>query len=244
MKRIEGKIYRIVNKNDLDAFCYVGYTRKMYIGQILDWHIVKYKEYLRHPNSVKKLDTFALFNSYGVENCKIVLLEFVDESNNNLINERLKHHFDTLNCVNLFVKVSPTLTQKAQSKKKSRVPRIPRVPKEKKPKVIKVKKPKQTIEGTKAVQKRWREEHKDYRIGYRKKWDLEKPDYRAQYFQKNFETIKLKRRQHSEANKNRHKCKYCDYSCCNTNSMKRHILAKKHERNVLDHILLWLKLNR
>ena len=65
------KIYKIVS--DLGNLVYVDSTAKEYLSQRLQQHRHDYKQW---KNSKKNyLPVFEMFEKYGVENCKIILIE-------------------------------------------------------------------------------------------------------------------------------------------------------------------------
>jgi hypothetical protein len=65
------KIYKIVS--DLGNMVYVDSTAKEYLSQRLQQHRHDYKQW---KNSKKNyLPVFEMFEKYGVENCKIILIE-------------------------------------------------------------------------------------------------------------------------------------------------------------------------
>jgi len=99
------KIYKI--ESHLGPKIYIGSTTKEYLSQRMDTHRSDYKRWKNgNPN---KTMSFELFEEYGVENCKIVLLEtypciIYDERAS-----REAYYIRTLECVN---KVIPNRTPK------------------------------------------------------------------------------------------------------------------------------------
>lgn len=102
-----GKIYKIEPINGEEGDIYIGSTTKVYLSQRLDTHRSNYKGFLR--GEIRLITSFNLFNKYGVENCKIILLELVNVNTKDELLAREAHYIKTLNCVN---KVIPLRTDK------------------------------------------------------------------------------------------------------------------------------------
>ena len=72
-KYLKGKIYKVVdigyNK------CYVGSTCAE-LSHRMSGHINKYKGFINGKEQKGKVRVYDLFNEYGVENCKIELIEY------------------------------------------------------------------------------------------------------------------------------------------------------------------------
>lgn len=96
-----GKIYKIEPLNGDEADIYIGSTTKEHLSQRMVTHRSDYKRFLNG----KKSDTTAynLFNKYGIENCKIILLELVNVNSKDELLEREAHYIKALNCVNKVV---------------------------------------------------------------------------------------------------------------------------------------------
>ena len=65
------KIYKIVS--DLGNMVYVDSTAKEYLSQRLQQHRHDYKQWKNRKKNY--LPVFEMFEKYGVENCKIILIE-------------------------------------------------------------------------------------------------------------------------------------------------------------------------
>ena len=94
-----GKIYKIEPNCDHDeAEIYIGSTTKQYLSQRMDTHRKHYKAY--KAGKRHKTTSFILFDKYGIENCKIVLLEAVNAESKDELHAREAHYIKTLKCVN------------------------------------------------------------------------------------------------------------------------------------------------
>ncbi|MDR3551446.1 MAG: hypothetical protein P4L31_08625 [Candidatus Babeliales bacterium] len=67
-----GKIYKIIGL-DPNEKCYVGSTTKQYLSQRYTKHTGGYKRW-KLGMKENKVSSFELFDLFGVDNCKIVLL--------------------------------------------------------------------------------------------------------------------------------------------------------------------------
>ena len=93
-----GKVYKIIT-NDPEAPCYVGSITKRYLSQRFDTHNSCYNRWTK-DNSIHMTMSYRLFEEYGVENCKIVLLELCASNSKDELRMREQHYIDTLDCVN------------------------------------------------------------------------------------------------------------------------------------------------
>ena len=103
------KIYKIVSDNGNKI--YIGSTTKQYLSQRMNKHRSDYKEWLKAESSrrTSHVRSFDLFEEYGLENCKIILIEsFPCNSKDELIAQEA-HYIRTIECVN---KVIPNRKQK------------------------------------------------------------------------------------------------------------------------------------
>ena len=93
------KIYAIYCPQN-DDFIYVGSTTKYYLCSRLAEHRSNFKRFLQ-GGVVGKSTCFQIFNKYGVENCKIKLLEHVNCNSHDELAEREVFHIrNNNNCVN------------------------------------------------------------------------------------------------------------------------------------------------
>ena len=96
MNRYEnGKIYKVVDNGY--NLCYIGSTCEK-LSKRMERHRAKYKQYLKG----KKLDTNVvyIFNEYGMENCKIELIENFPCENKEELGNREGYYIENLKCVN------------------------------------------------------------------------------------------------------------------------------------------------
>ena len=98
IKYENGKIYKIIGNVPTDP-CYVGSTTKHYLSQRLTKHVNNYKNW-KKGNKEDKIMSFELFDKYGIENCKIILLETVEAKSKDELRQREQHYIDQLECVN------------------------------------------------------------------------------------------------------------------------------------------------
>jgi hypothetical protein len=98
-----GKIYKIepiVESLD-DGDIYIGSTVKEYLSQRMVAHRSSYNQWKNGSNSTtKKVYSFNLFEKYGLENCKITLLEICSCNSKDELLSREAHYIKTLKCVN------------------------------------------------------------------------------------------------------------------------------------------------
>ncbi len=102
-----GKIYKIESVNGDEGDIYIGSTTKEYLSQRMTTHRGNYKCFLNGKGNF--ISSFYLFNKYGVENCKIILLELVNVNSKDELLIRESHYIKNLKCVN---KCTPLRTRK------------------------------------------------------------------------------------------------------------------------------------
>jgi hypothetical protein len=68
-----GKIYKIECINGEEGDIYIGSTAKQYLSQRMDKHRTSYK--LWKEGKASYVSAYDLFDTYGVENCSILLIE-------------------------------------------------------------------------------------------------------------------------------------------------------------------------
>jgi len=90
------KIYKIVSH--LGPKIYIVSTTKEYLSQRMDTHRSNYKSW-KNWNSNKTM-SFELFEEYGIENCKIVLIEVFPCTIYDEQASREAYYIKTLECVN------------------------------------------------------------------------------------------------------------------------------------------------
>jgi hypothetical protein len=132
-----GKIYKIEPISGEDGDIYIGSTTKKLLSQRMTKHRSDYKEWKN--GTITKTTSFDLFEKYGLENCKIILLENLNANSKDELISREAFYIRTLKCVN---KVIPDRTRKEYREDKK--------------------------DEIKEYEKKHREEHKVYYIEYDK----------------------------------------------------------------------------
>jgi len=94
-----GKIYKIIPINGEDNNIYIGSTTKTLLCQRFAVHKCIYNKY-KKGETKQKLTSFLLFDKYGCENCKIVLIELVNAASKDELLRREAFYIKSLNCVN------------------------------------------------------------------------------------------------------------------------------------------------
>ena len=93
----EGKIYKI--ESHLGDMIYIGSTTLKYLCDRMAGHRYYYKKSMT-DNSVKQLTSFKVFSEYGVENCKIVLIESYPCKSKDELFAREAFYIRSMNCAN------------------------------------------------------------------------------------------------------------------------------------------------
>jgi ribosome-interacting GTPase 1 len=91
-----GKIYKI--ESNIGDKIYIGSTTKTQLSQRMGGHRACYKSWKAGKGRLNTV--YHLFDEYGVENCKIVLLEECPCETNDQLKSREAHFIKTLECVN------------------------------------------------------------------------------------------------------------------------------------------------
>jgi hypothetical protein len=95
-----GKIYKIEPTVEHDAGdIYIGSTTKKYLSQRMDSHRSTYKYWKKH-GKYPLTSSYLLFDKYGVDNCKIVLLELVNAESRDELCSRESYYVQTMVCKN------------------------------------------------------------------------------------------------------------------------------------------------
>jgi len=99
-----GKIYKI---EDLAGeMCYIGSTTKSRLCQRMVQHRAMYNQWKSGKGD--KYTVFDIFEKYGIDNCRIVLVETYPCESKDELTSREAHFIKTLQCVN---KVIPMRTR-------------------------------------------------------------------------------------------------------------------------------------
>ena len=95
-----GKVYKIecINDNQDEGCIYIGSTTKFYLSQRMDAHRSDYKKFKRGVKLY--ISSFDVFEKYGIENCRITLLETCSCNTKDELLAREAHFIRTLKCVN------------------------------------------------------------------------------------------------------------------------------------------------
>jgi hypothetical protein len=103
------KIYKIEAVNaELNCPIYIGSTTKIKLCNRMTEHRNKYNQFKK---GVKNANTtsFILFDKYGIENCKILLIESYNCNTKDELHAREAYHIKNNNCIN---KLIPNRTRK------------------------------------------------------------------------------------------------------------------------------------
>ena len=94
-----GKIYKIepICEHD-EGDIYIGSTTKDYLSKRMVAHRYGYNKYKKGKSHL--ITSYKLFDKYGIENCKIYLLESVNANSRDELEAREGHYIRTLQCVN------------------------------------------------------------------------------------------------------------------------------------------------
>jgi hypothetical protein len=92
-----GKIYKIEHVSG-EGDVYIGSTTKEYLSQRIDKHRSCYKQWKAGKRC--HIRSFDLFEKYGVEHCRIVLLEAVLANSKDQLLARESFYIRSLECVN------------------------------------------------------------------------------------------------------------------------------------------------
>ena len=103
-----GKIYKIEPTCEYDAGdIYIGSTTKKLLSSRMAAHK---HHYTQHKEGLfNKLTSFEIFDKYGLDNVKIILLESVNANTRDELLEREAYYIKEFKCVN---KIIPTRTLK------------------------------------------------------------------------------------------------------------------------------------
>ncbi len=91
-----GKIYKIEDVGG--NLCYIGSTTKLYLSHRMATHRGDYRQWLAGKGN--KITVMDIFEKYGVENCKIVLIELYPCDSKDELHKREAHYITTTECVN------------------------------------------------------------------------------------------------------------------------------------------------
>ena len=105
-----GKIYKIeaIDEVGCDGNIYIGSTTKQYLSQRMDSHRQDYYLWKKGYTKVSKLKSFDIFEKFGVDCCRIILLETYPCKSKDELTSREAYYMKSLKCVN---KVIPHRTR-------------------------------------------------------------------------------------------------------------------------------------
>ena len=96
------KIYSIYCPTSDDELIYIGSTTKKYICSRFAEHKSDYKRF-KEGNMYGKCSSFEIFDKYGVDNCKIKLLEHVNCESRSELALKETMHIQLNQCVNKYM---------------------------------------------------------------------------------------------------------------------------------------------
>ena len=94
-----GKIYKIEDVGG--NMCYIGSTTKDFLSKRMAEHRAKFKSFKN--GTYHKITAFTLFETYGLENCNIVLIELCPCDTKDELIKRESHYIRTMECVNKII---------------------------------------------------------------------------------------------------------------------------------------------
>ena len=92
-----GKIYKIESITG-EGPIYIGSTTKQYLCQRMDEHRKQYKSW--KVGKQNKTMSYEIFDTFGVENCQITLLETCPCETKDELTKRESHYIKSLQCIN------------------------------------------------------------------------------------------------------------------------------------------------
>jgi len=96
-----GKIYKIEPINGEEGDIYIGSTTKEYLSQRMTSHRGDYGKWKNGKRD--KIRSFCLFEKYGIENCKIILLENCPCDSKDELLSKESFYIRSLKCINKIV---------------------------------------------------------------------------------------------------------------------------------------------
>lgn len=103
-----GKIYKIEPTCEHDEWdIYFGSTMKQSLYQIMAYHKYHYRKYKNGSNFNFRLSSFIIFDKYGLDNVKIVLVENVNSKDELITKE--SQYIRNAKCVNSYI---PDITKR------------------------------------------------------------------------------------------------------------------------------------
>lgn len=176
-----GKIYKIepiVDHDEEDI--YIGSTTKQYLSQRMTKHRRHYIEY-KEGKKCSNISSFILFDKYGYENCKIILLELVEANTKDELRIKETEYIKNNKCINKIKRPFRTNEEKTEYRK-------------------------QYYENNKEKQinqvQEYRLNNKEKINEYQKEYRLNNKEKQKQYYEKNKDKILKRRKELKELKKN------------------------------------------
>jgi hypothetical protein len=207
----KGKVYLIepIVEHD-ESEIYIGSTTEDYLSKRFNGHKRMYKSWLN--GKTHNVRVFNLFNKYGVDNCKIILLENVHANTKDELISRESFYIRKLKCIN---KIIPGRSIEEYYKTNKDV-------------ILNYK-------------KEYYEANKDEILNKQKEYyeanKNEKLNKQKQYYKTNKDEILNYKKEYYQTNKNKILNQKVVCNICNCNvikiNIKKHCKSKKHIKNIL-----------
>jgi hypothetical protein len=113
----KGKIYKIepICEHEEEDI-YIGSTTKQYLSQRICKHKVDYRRW--KDGKSNKISSFNLFEKYGLDHCKIHLLEAFEAKSKDELESREAHYIKSMKCVNKHIPCRTPKQYKIDNKEK------------------------------------------------------------------------------------------------------------------------------
>ena len=118
-----GKIYKIEpNCEHEEEEIYIGSTTKQYLSQRMEKHRSSYKYW--KEGKCGKTNSFILFEKYGVENCNIILLEYINAQSKDELTAKEAEYIKNYKCINKYLPFQTNEERKEKNKDKNKTYRL------------------------------------------------------------------------------------------------------------------------
>ena len=118
-----GKIYKIEpNCEHEEEEIYIGSTTKEYLSQRMEKHRSSYKYW--KEGKCGKTNSFILFEKYGVENCNIILLEYINAQSKDELTAKEAEYIKNYKCINKYLPFQTNEERKEKNKDKNKTYRL------------------------------------------------------------------------------------------------------------------------
>jgi hypothetical protein len=223
VKYENGKVYKIEAINAFpDEKVYVGSTTKQYLSQRMDTHRYDYNKW--KVGKAEKTTSFDLFEKYGIENCRIILLEICPCTTKEELYKREAHYIKELNCINKNIPLR-TWKERREVDIEGHKEYMKKYRDENKDKIKETKKDYNAVHSIqiKAYQR-------DYRITKKETIAVQKKIYDKDYQANNSEAIKAKRKEFYEKNKDNILNKQSEKITCSCGAVVSKGSKSRHEK--------------